>query len=74
VLDAAQLGALAVVDALLVGPEPGLVDDAGDRVDLAAEAGDPPGVDDVTESFTVLPAGTRMRSTATAPFGYSNCQ
>src|SRR5579883_3574923 len=45
----AKLGALAAVDARLVGIdlEPGLVDVAGDRVLLDAEVRHPPGVDDI---------------------------
>ncbi len=45
--DPAELGALAVVRADLVGLEPGVVDTPRDRVDLAAERRDPPAVDDV---------------------------
>ena len=44
---AAELGALALVDAEAVRLEPGLVRVAGDRVELAAELGDPPRVRDV---------------------------
>ena len=44
---AAQFGALAVEHAFAVGLEPGLVDPAGHGVDLHAEGGDRPGVDDV---------------------------
>ena len=40
-------GRLPRVDALAVGPEPGLGGLAGDRVDLAAERGDEPPVHDV---------------------------
>ena len=47
VVDAAELGALPGEDAGALGPEPRLVDGAGDRVDLAAERGDPPRVDHV---------------------------
>ena len=47
VVEAAQLRALADVRALLVGLEPGVVRDARDRLDLAAELRDPPAVDDV---------------------------
>jgi hypothetical protein len=45
--DAAQLHAAAVVDTFGLGPEPGLVQAAGDGVDLFAEGGDGPGVDHV---------------------------
>ena len=44
---AAQFGALAVELAFAVGVEPGLVDLAGNGVDLHAEGGDRPGVDHV---------------------------
>ena len=49
VIAAAQLGALAAVDADLVGVdlEPRFVDEARDRVLLHAERRHPPGVDDV---------------------------
>ena len=44
---AAELGALAVVDAFAVGQEPGLVQAAGNGVDLEAERGHGEGVDNV---------------------------
>ena len=44
---AAELRALAVVDALALDPEPGLVEPAGDGVDLDAERRHREGVDDV---------------------------
>ena len=47
VLETAELGALAGVGPLVLRLEPCLVGDARDRVDLAAERGDPPRVDDV---------------------------
>ena len=48
VLEPAELGALARVRPLVVGLEPRVVRPTGDRVDLPAERGDPPGVDDVS--------------------------
>ena len=47
VLLAAELGALAAIDADLLGPEPGVAHEAGDRVLLDAERRHPPGVDHV---------------------------
>ena len=47
VLDSAELRALAAVDTGRLGVEPRLVRDARDRVELAAERGDPPRVDHV---------------------------
>src|SRR5918911_1247921 len=44
---AAQLGALAVVDALALGLEPHLVQAAWNRIDLEAERRHGPGVNDV---------------------------
>src|SRR5579885_580825 len=44
---AAQLGALAAIDAGIVDHRPGVVDDAGNGVLLDAERRHPPGVDDV---------------------------
>ena len=47
VVEAAELGALALEDAGALRLEPGLVDPARDCVDLPAERRDPPRVDDV---------------------------
>ena len=44
---AAELGALAEIDALLIGGEPGIGEAAGDRVHLHAESRDGPGMDHV---------------------------
>jgi hypothetical protein len=44
---AAQLGALAAIDAGLLDADPGFAQEAGDRVALDAELGHPPGVDHV---------------------------
>ena len=44
---AAQLGALAAIDADLVSPEPGVPNESRNRVLFDADRGNPPRVDDV---------------------------
>ena len=57
--DAAELGALAVVAAGLRRLEPGVVDPARDRLDLAAERRDPPAVDHVGRHDLEVDDGAR---------------